>query len=199
MANRDAPIGLKPIRYRNGTPWNGAVGIYYVYATATGAIFYGDAVVTDGTADILGKFPCVASYATGGGNLRGVAVGFGETPGAADLDGRTLSRNHRPTLTEMYVAVVDDPNVVFEIQEDSTGAAMLITAVGANCDLTTGTGSSTTGLSAMELDSSLSTTGSATQQLRILGIVDREDNVLGDQCKWEVYINEHEFTSTTGT
>jgi hypothetical protein len=59
-----------------------------------------------------------------------------------------------------------------------------------------GTGSSTTGLSAMEIDSSSKV--ATTAQLRLLNLVKRPDNAVGNQAKWHVMINEHVFKTTAG-
>jgi hypothetical protein len=95
------------------------------------------------------------------------------------------------------VAVVDDPTVIYEVQEDSTGGSIAITAVGNNADVAVSAGNTTTGMSGMELDSSDVKT--ATAQLRILRVVNRPDNELGNNCKWEVVINEHIYNTTTGS
>jgi len=63
--------------------------------------------------------------------------------------------------------------------------------LGLQTDITVGTGSTSTGKSAMELDSS--DTATALGQCKLLGVVDREDNALGTNCKWHVLIVEHEM------
>jgi hypothetical protein len=89
------------------------------------------------------------------------------------------------------------PDVICEIQEDSVGGALAAVDVGLNADIIyTVAGSTTSGRSGMELDSSDKKTGTA--QLRILRLVPREDNAIGDYAVWEVLINEHEFKQTTG-
>jgi hypothetical protein len=127
----------------------------------------------------------------------GVAVGFGDTPQLALRNTNLNAVNYCPASTAMYIAVVDDPYVIFEVQEDSDGGALDAGASHANCDVIVGTGSSTTGLSAMEIDSSGVT--SSTAMLRLLRIAPREDNAVGNQCKWHVLINEHAYKTTTGT
>jgi hypothetical protein len=109
----------------------------------------------------------------------------------ADPD--NLSMTHRTALTEMYCLVVDDPFVVFEIQEDSDGDAYIAAAsVGLAANVVVGSGSTTTGKSGMELDSSDVSTNTA-GQLRILRAVNRPDNALGIHCKWEVLLAEHVY------
>jgi hypothetical protein len=96
---------------------------------------------------------------------------------------------------EMYCLVVDDPFVIFEIQEDSVGNSITADMVGLSTDIVVGSGNTNTGLSGMELDSS--DTATPAGQCKILRAVDREDNALGDHCKWEVTIIEHEMLSAT--
>lgn len=195
MANTDSPFGLIPKMYLNGTPWNGKYNIYYVPSTDNTAIYKGDVVKLAGSASADGIYPDVAQAAATDTTIVGVAIGFGTSPNLMfDID--NLTRNYRAAATAMYVAVVDDPNVIFEAQEDSDGAALAVTDIGNNADIVVAAGNTTTGQSGMEIDSSDVKT--ATAQLRILRLANRPDNALGDQAKWLVLINEHVFKSTTG-
>jgi len=196
MANQDSPSGLKPVKHLNGNPWNGVANMYSIPVGNAAAIFIGDAVVSEGSADATGKYPSIAGYVSGGGNLRGVVIGFSDQPFMA-FDTSDLDRKYCPATTAMYALVVDDPDVIFEIQEDNDSGGLAATEVGGNADIAVTAGNTASGISGMELDSSgVSTTAEA--QLRIMGVVNREDNELGDYCKWLVKINEHELRSTTG-
>lgn len=197
MANTDRPFGLRPVSYLNGSPWNGQVNMYLVPSSDASAIYVGDPVKSGGTAGAAGVvvngidvegMPTIA-VAAAGNTLRGVVVGF--LPKQSDL-----TVLHREASTNRIALVVDDPNVVFEVQEDSGGAATAAVDVGENADILYTAGSSTTGQSAVELDSSTHATTSA--QLRILGFVKRPDNAIGTNAKLLVKINEHELASTTG-
>lgn len=193
MANLDTPFGFKPVKHLNGAPWNGKVNAYYVPATDATAIFKGDAVKSAGSATADGKFPTVAQAAATE-VIRGIVVGFGDNPHVMTHPDYP-NRDYRPASTAMYVFVVDDPFIIFEVQEDSVGNSITADMVGLSTDITVGTGSTSTGKSAMELDSS--DTGTALGQCKILRVVDREDNALGDHCKWEVLIVEHEMLVAT--
>jgi len=195
MANTDSPFGLIPRMYANGSPWNGKYNIYYIPVGNASAIFKGDVVKLASSASADGKYPDIAQAAATDTTIVGVVIGFGTQPDLM-FDINNLTRNYCPALTAMYAAVVDDPNVIFEAQEDSVGAALAITEVGENADIVVATGNTTTGQSAMEIDSSDHKTGTA--QLRILRLADRPDNALGTNAKWLVKINEHVFASTTG-
>jgi len=193
MANSDTPFGFKPVKHLIGSPWNGKTNVYYVPATDGTALFKGDAVKSAGSASDDGKYPTV-TQATAAAAIRGVIVGFGDNPNVMTHPD-TPNRDYRPASTAMYVFVVDDPFVIFEIQEDSVGNSIGAAMVGLSTDITVGTGSTATGKSAMELDSS--DTATAAGQCKILRAVDRMDNALGDYCKWEVTIIEHEMLAAT--
>lgn len=187
MANSDNARGLTPVRHGDGSPYTGAANVYSIPASDSTAVYIGDAVKSAGSADADGV-PTVAQAAAGD-TIRGVVVGV--VPDTAN------SLIYRAASTLRKVLVADAPDLVFEIQEDSDGGALAAADVGNNADVVVGTGSTVTGRSAMEIDSSTKNTTSA--QLRILRLVPRADNEIGTNAKWEVMINEHELKSTTGT
>lgn len=193
MANLDTPFGFKPVKHLIGAPWNGKANVYYVPSTDNTALFIGDAVKSAGAADTTGKYPTVAQAAAGDA-IRGVIVGFGDNPNVMTNPDAPM-RRHRLAATAMYVFVVDDPFVIFEIQEDSVGNSISAAMVGLSTDIVVGAGSTATGKSGMELDSS--DTATAAGQCKILRLVNREDNELGNHAKWEVTIIEHEMLSST--
>lgn len=187
MANSDRPAGLRPVMHGNGAPYNGAANLYYIPSTDGTAVFIGDAVKSAGSADASGV-ATVAQCAAGDAIL-GVVVGFRPDPTNLGLQYRTASTNR-------YVYVADAPDLIFEIQEDSVGGALAATDIGNNVDIVVGSGSTTSGLSGMEADTSTKNTTS--QQLRIVGLVQRPDNEIGTNAKILVMINEHERKTTTG-
>lgn len=195
MANADTPRGLRPVRYLNGSSWNGQARVYYIPSTDSTAVFKGDLVKLAGAGDTLGKYATVAQAAAGDASC-GVVIGFGNTPYVA-VDVTDLTRKYRPASTAMYVWVVDDPNVVFRIQEDSVAGALAATSCGTNCNVVVGSGSTTTGMSGMEIDSSEVEAAGATAQLRLLNISDEHDNALGTNANWDVLIAEHQLKTTT--
>lgn len=191
MANADRVNGARPVRYLNGAPWNGKVNRYYIPSTDGTATFVGDFVKSAGSADADGV-PTIAQAAATDA-LLGVIVGFEPNPD-------NLSLMYRVASTARYALVCDDPDVIFEIQEDSVGNTLAATEVGNNGDITVASGNTSTGASGMELDSSnVVATGTGSAQLRVLRLVNRADNEIGANAKWEVLINEHEHKSTTGT
>lgn len=191
MANVDSPSGLKPIGHLNGMPWNGKARMYSIaVGYSTSPIGIGDPVKSGGSADATGKYPTV-ERATVGANIRGVVIGVSDQPYIA-IDQDNLNRRYSPVSTAGYCLVVDDPDVIFEVQEDNDTNDIDADMIGLNIDLAMGDCSTTTGLSTVELDSSTSGAGSDIG-CRLLGLVNREDNAFGAHAKYLVLINEHEL------
>lgn len=196
MANKDAPRGLVPVGYLNGSPWNGKFNVYYLAAAEANNIGIGDPVALAGAADASGQFPTVTLGTAGTGNpIIGPAIGFGTTPYIM-INQDNLAQRYRPADTAMYVAVVDDPAVIFEIQEVSGGTALTAAAVGNNAPFVVGTLNTTTGISATELNNAGEV--ATTENLRILRVAPVEGNALGEHCKWWVLINEHQYKEAAG-
>ena len=188
MANLDRPSGLKPVKHLSGAPWNGKVNVYYLKSDYDTDVFKGDIVTLAGSADATGKFPSIEKAAAGAVTNVGVVVGFGTHPSLmANPD--NLNMNYRAASVEMYALVVDDPFVIFEVQEDG---AITVDSVGLAANFVDAGGDTTTGLSGIELDSSDVATNTA-GNLRILRLVNREGNDLGTNAKWEVLLAEHAY------
>lgn len=184
MANADAATGLAPVRYLSGAVYTGAVNKYHVPASDGTAIYKGGLVKMTGDADADG-IPGVTGNVVTGDAVIGVVVNVMPVDRSSTI--------YREASTERYVFVADDPNLVFEIQEDSEVAAMAAANVGQVADLTGITSGNTfTGLSSMEIDSDTATAaGDGTQDVLIWGLVQRPDNEIGNQAKWLVRLNNH--------
>lgn len=187
MANADRPAGFSPSGNIGGSPYNAQVRKYAVALGDGTALFVGDAVKSTGTANADG-IPYV-TQAAASNTIRGVVVGFEPEPTNLELQYRLAS-------TERIVLVCDDPLAEFEVQEDSVGGALAVTAVGGNIEIVVGAGSTVSGRSGMEIDSSTATTSAA--QIRIIGSVQRPDNEVGTNASWIVKINEHELLTAAG-
>lgn len=194
MANIDSPNGFKPVRYLGGHPYNGAHNLYHKLSTTNEAMFIGDPVQLSGTAALAGEvvngrdiegMPGIVEAAVST-DVVGVIVGFLPNPDA-------LGTNHSPALTEAIVMVADDPYLVFEIQEDSVGTNFAAVDVGRNVDTIAMTdGNTTTGTSAMELDSSV-TSVTTTAMCQLLRLVPKVGNAIGTNARWEVRFVEHSY------
>ncbi len=199
--NNDTPFGLRPVRYRDGSPYNGAVNPYYIASNYATALFVGDPVVkvaNGSNAAAVGDFPIgtlpeINKATAGDGNaITGVIVGFAPLPTNLGLTYNTAS-------TERVAYVCDDPNVMFEIQADGAIAAA---QVGLNANLIyTHSGSTITGRSGAELDTTSDVPDAdASNQLTILRVVNRPDNYAATAfTKVLVTINQHtELTGAIG-
>jgi hypothetical protein len=192
MPNVNAPSGLSPVMYKNGSPWNGQARVYYIASTDVNAFAIGDPVALTGTGDAKGV-PGVTLATAGSANpVLGAVVGVGGTVyGGPMADPTNLNTTVVPAtkLRAYYVMVADDPNIVFEIQESITSATPLTTAaVTKNANLLSGTNSGY--MSGWQFNNNTTGTG-ATLQLHLFGLVQRPDNAFGAYAKWLCTINTH--------
>jgi hypothetical protein len=197
MANENRPAGFIPRQYLNGAPWNGQARLYSIAASYGTALYIGDPVISSGTADAKGLPGVVLGAATGA--LRGVIVGLGKTPGGL-FNPSNLDITYKPASdpSVWYAAVVDDPNVLFEIQEESNGTALAATEIGLNTVPVIAAGNGY--VSGWQLRSASGATPgtTATLQLRLMGLVQRPGNAFGAYAKHLVQINVHELGHGTG-
>lgn len=187
MANSDAPFGLRPVGNLSGAPWNGKLTKVYIPSTdSAAAVYVGGLVKLTGAGDSDG-IPVVTGNVSSANTVLGVVVGF--------LPSSDTSTTYRVNSTSRYAMVVTDPNTIFEVQEDSAGGALAAGAVGATANLTGLTsGSTVTGLSAIEIDSdTLSETSDTDDDVLILGLAQRPDNAIGTNAKWLVRLNNHAY------
>lgn len=187
MPNVDTPFGLKPARCVSGQPYSGAARLY---STATGdadAIYVGDPVKLSGTSQTInGRVYADVDQAATGDVIVGVVVGV--VPDTRD------SLVYRAASTQRLVWVADDPNLLFEIQEVSGGTALTANDIGLNANFVVAAGSTVTGKSGVELNNATEATTN-TLDLKIIGLVSREDNEVGEHAKWLVRINRHQYSN----
>lgn len=177
----DAPKGLVPVRKLNGQPFNGAVTKFVVTSSDATAIYIGDIVKMTGASpsdgarvqgeDVAG-LPIITKQTVSSSampvGIVGVVVGFKPDPD-------NLMRKHRAASTDRIAYVVTDPDVVFECQEDADTTPIVAASIGLNVSFAAGTGSDTTGVSGLELDST--TVSSATgHPFKLLGLSKKVDN-----------------------
>lgn len=188
MANADIATGLAPKMYLNGAPYNGKAGRYYIPSTDGTAVYVGDLVKLAGSADSEGVPTVTKASSTDA--VVGVVVGV-----EAETRDSTV---YRAASAGRYVYVADDPAILFEVQEDSVGGALAATSVGLNANWVDGGGSTVTGRSGIELDSSTAATTN-TLDFQIVRMSRRPDNEIGTNAKWLVRLNNHQYVDgTTG-
>ena len=199
MTNSNIASGLRPIN-QNGTPWSGQGMLCAVPSSQGGNIFLGDPVVALGGTDAFGC-PLVGIASAGAGDaVLGSTISISNGPAGS---GFTVTRDlpvYRQASIANYIFVVDDPNCLYEIQEDSVGGAIAAATGGfANGNLVSGAGSTTTGFSGWQLQSSsVSSSANTTYQLRLLGLVRGPDNAIGVNAKWIVRLNNPQLWGLSG-
>ena len=201
MANTNRSKGLTPIRHLSGSPWNGQISMYYHSTAQTSALYKGDLVYSDAGLDSptcgpdpLGVYQSIMKAPDDSSTLLGVAWTFGSTPQVSLQSTNLNAANYCPASTGMYIGVIDDPSVIYEIQ--ASNATWVSSNIGDNCDTTNNTtgGVTATGRSTSMADHGTITSGTAS--LRVLRMVNRPDNEIGAYCKLEVMIAENVMRGT---
>ena len=199
MANANRPSGFTPVQYLNGAPWNGQARIYAIAAAYTVALYIGDPVITAGSADANGVPTIALAAATGG--VRGVIVGLGTAEGLM-ANPANLDITYRPGAAQSkvwYAMVADDPNIVFEVQENANGTALTAAEIGLNTIsiLSAGNGYVSGWMIASTTDATAAVT--ATLQIKLLGLSRKFNNTFGAYAKHLVQFNVHELSHGTGS
>tara|TARA_R110000796_G_scaffold61839_1_gene142949 strand:- start:37 stop:561 length:525 start_codon:yes stop_codon:yes gene_type:complete len=174
MANIDAPFGFNPVDTIGGAH-PGKLG---EYSMGNDVIFQGDLV----------KFASgLLVQSTAGDTNVGVFWGAQYD----DATGKPIFSNQQPASTTGKVFVYDNPYQVFEVQGDGASA---VGDIGQTADQVQGQGSTATGVSIYELDSSDIGTGA---NLTIIGFgKDPERSEVGsDNIVYRVLIKEHSYAN----
>lgn len=186
MANVDAPRGLKPVRSLSSGPEGFAVRQYKKEASVI--LAPGDPVVLTGSAEAVTGIPLITRAQGSEGTpttITGVVV-------AIDPIRTALNQKHMAAADAGYVMVCDDPNMLFELQDDGAGDTIAVGDVGQTGDLVVGNANVTIGKSIVELDTS--TVGSDAQ-VQVMEIIQREDNEIAANAAILVRINEHTYNA----
>ena len=186
MANVDKAFGLRRYKGLNvGSAVQEANKYNIAPAGYNTSIFQGDLCIFAGG--------YINRAAVGSANIVGV---FSHCYYVAS-DGTPTFKNYYPADTtalgsgEIEAFIYDDPNQMFVVQADGASA---VTCIGRNADTDGIGGSTTTGVSTRELDSSTINTTQALQ-LKIVGVVQDDINgdLTADNANLVVIINEHAY------
>lgn len=187
MANVDSPFGLRPVSMLDGSPYNASVRIFSTASGDATAIFVGDPVILSGTSSTVNGLEYIdVDQAATGDVIAGVVVGV-----VADTRDSLI---YRAASTTRLLMVETGRDVLFEIQEVSGGTPLAAADMGLNANFIVGSGSTTTGLSGVELNNSGENTTN-TLDLQIIGKSPRPDNAIGEHCKWLVRINRSQWAN----
>ena len=184
----NAPKGLEPVRMLDGSAWTGALNSYQIATTYATALYTGDPV-TIGTSGFL-------EVGAAGSAIVGVFMGVKWT----DSTGRVRFEKFWPgnpgvlTGSTVEALVIDDPNVVFTIQETSgtgtAGTPLALADRGLNANFLYTAGSTSTGQSAVSLNNATEADTSSLN-LKILQLDPTPGNAVGAFANWLVTINNH--------
>jgi hypothetical protein len=162
----DGPYGLVPINLIGGQVFAGATRQIPIASASATAIFYGDVVKLADTG-LLSK-----ETGTATATPVGVFLGCSYT----DATFGKVFRQYYPgaiTASDIVAYVQDDPDALFKVAVTSAGTSTISyvnrTAVGNNSALIQGTGSTTTGNSAVSISATTATT--ATLPVRVIDVV----------------------------
>ena len=194
MANIDAPFGLRPIAKLGSAPGGTTGTTKYKISSGASALFTGDPVKlkADGSIEVKGGAGAIT------GAISGVFMGCFYTDPTTS---KPTFRNNYPdglAATDAIAFISDDVNQLYIAQQDANdiGAADL----GNNAEMVMAAGSTTTGMSKAEIDSSTAATGNATYMLKILDFYDVPSNdASAANSVLVVKINNHQLAASTGT
>lgn len=198
MANPNAPHGLNPVMSLTGTPWNSVSRLYRIPSADATAYAIGEVVKSATGSDAAGVTNVIQAAA--GDVCRGVIVGIvvaptvAQYPVASQTPNLNLMTIPATKTSDYYVYVVDDPLVIFEIQNNNA-TAMTLTSQNGNI-VTAALGTNILSQTMLN-NASIATTN--TLQLKILGLAQR---VTADKTAFApllVMFNTHEFKSATGS
>jgi hypothetical protein len=177
---------------------------------ATYNYFPGDLVslVGGGSAggDTVTGLPYVSLTAAGAAAV-GVIQAIGTNPYGPLINPNDLTKTYAPITKAVtyYAYVLDDPNIIFEIQEGGAGTNLTAsTACGRNANILLGAASTAASpgvyVSQTVLTDTAAPTTTATLNLKILSLAQRPDNHFstspatgGAGQKWWVLINNHSY------
>jgi len=185
MANKDAAFGFRPVRHLTG----GLIRTneYTIAANYGTSIFHGQ---------------CVKAVAAGG--IESCAAGevvlgiFGGCFFTDPTTGKPTFSTHYPASTnasDIVAYIYDDPRIVFEVQHDGTGTAAMNFS---GFDLVGTGGSTLSGRSSQELDTSTSTTSGQFKQIGISKDPNNSDTGAANANAYVVpNVGEHSWLLTT--
>jgi hypothetical protein len=172
--------------------------MYYIPSTDGNAYYPGDVMISAAVSDANGVMGITKAIGTS--TARGVLVGvLPATPYNPSLLGIVLDLSLQTipaTKTRAYYVLVnDDPATLFEVVDDGL-AVLTATAVNKNASLTIAAPTTPQQMSATVL-STASVAVTQALNLRIMGLIQRDDNTFGQFAHWLVKFNQHELMGNT--
>lgn len=186
----NAPNGFQPVKKLDGSAWTGATNPYPITSGYATSLFRGDpvTVLNDGTIGI----------GVAGSAVVGVFWGCKYY----DSTGTFQHRSYWPASTTVLTGtvpeaeIIDDPMVVFSVQETNgsgaAGTALALADVGLNINFAIGTGSTATGNSGASINNTTEAT-TDTLNCKLLALDPTPGNAVGSFANWLVTLNNHRY------
>lgn len=185
MPNVNAPRGLIPVGTLNHGAYRGKIRTYL--ATGAGAIYIGSPCVIGGDSGLYNgfRYPTVTGAMTTGNVLAGVCVGV--------IPVDRSSTTYRAASVARLIMVDTDPYTIYEVQDVQAvdANAVLSTEIGMVADLSSDSGSTVTGYSAITVDGNTVTVTPTDHDVEILDIIQDPTNVIGGYCRYHVRLLNH--------
>ena len=170
----DAPYGLTPINSVDGKPYAGATRLIPIASTYNTAIFNGDIVRVAAGGTIEKSTVTVDSTTAAANNTYGVFMGVQYV----NAQNQLIQAQYYPgnaAATSAVAYVVDDPMAAFKVAVTFSGNATVTTVnrsiVGTNMSVRQGTGSTTTGDSAVSVYATDAQGNAAALPVRVVEVV----------------------------
>lgn len=213
MASTASPYGLLPVNLIGGGPYQGGtLREFAVNSNVATAIFNGQLVVlsTAGLPAGVTSSPVAQNLAATSAQPTAGIVGVCQGCSYISAEGQLLFKNFLPAdlvtggATEVKLLVNDDPNSVFKIQGAAaigslTGGAAA--CVGTNGAVSTFTGSTSTGKSAMALavgSNGGSLAATATLAFRVIGVVPGTETDTYPEFLVKYNVGVHSYNNSLG-
>ena len=195
-----APYGLVPVNRVDFMPYAGATRLLPIAANVSSAIFNGDVVLLN--AGAIQKSGVTTDATTAGNKTYGVFMGCQYV----NTQGQTVQAQYFPgnaAATSAVAYVVDDSMAAFKVAITYSGNTTITTAnatvVGTNLALRQGTGSTTSGDSAVSVVAPVTGTGNAAAlPVRAVAVVPETAQSTTAFTEVIVKLNNPQIISTTG-
>jgi hypothetical protein len=190
-----APYGLQAVNRVDGMPYAGAIRQIPIASTYNTPIYFGDIVRIAAGGTIEKSTVTVDSTTAAANNTVGVFVGVAYTNSSSQpVQGQYYQSN---TVNQSAVAyVIDDPLALFKVAVTLSNGAMSSvnqSIVGTNIAVVQGTGSNTTGDSAVSVYATTAQGNAAALPFRVIAVVPDTATSTSTYAEVLVKINNHQY------
>jgi len=192
-----APYGLQAVNRVDGMPYAGAIRQIPIASTYNTPIYYGDIVRIAAGGTIEKSTVTTDSTTAAANNTVGVFVGVAYTNSQSQpVQGQYYASN---TVNQSAVAyVIDDPLALFKVAVTLSNGAMSSvnqSIVGTNMAVVQGTGSNTTGDSAVSVFATNAQGNAAALPFRVIAVVPDTATSTSTYAEVLVKINNHQYNA----